>query len=110
MTKFVDLALITPENNDTVQEGEQTSVNLIDLPAFGIGVHFHMSWVDGWVNDDPGSSSQLTIRRNVDYDRLFIDAQLIHDVGTEFHDLFVHICKNPRISFTSEQKVMGVLE
>lgn len=58
---------------------------------FWVGVSFHIPRVDGWIKHSPCTSAQLGIRWKVHDHGLCVFPQTIHDVSTEFDNLFVHI-------------------
>mmetsp|Transcript_57558 Transcript_57558/g.137061 ORF Transcript_57558/g.137061 Transcript_57558/m.137061 type:complete len:337 (-) Transcript_57558:23-1033(-) len=60
-------------------------------PGIHVRVHLHLVWVDGGVDDHPGSSSELTMLGDVDENRVLVVHQSIHDHGAELQDLVVHV-------------------
>ena len=65
---------------------------LEDAPSrFHVRIHLHSSLVDGRINDNPGTTAELTIRRNVNEDRMAVDAKLVDNHRAELQDLAVHI-------------------
>ena len=56
-----------------------------NLPS--LHLHFHVLWIDGWIDDDPGTASQFRVGRNVNQHWLLVFPQSVHDVSTEFQHL-----------------------
>ena len=61
-----------------------------------VGVHLHVLRVDGWVNDDPRTTTEFTEGRNVNEDRLLILDESIDDVRTILENLVVHVALTTR--------------
>ena len=56
-----------------------------------ICIHLHLVWVDRWIDDHPSPSTQLSMFGDVNEDGVFVLHQGIHNHGTKFQDLIVHV-------------------
>ncbi len=60
-------------------------------PAVLVSVHLHVTRVDGGIYNHPGSSPQLSLRGNINQDRLLVLPKPVHNVGPKLQHLVVHI-------------------
>ena len=55
--------------------------------AITVSIHLHHLFIDGRVDDDPGTTTKFTIGWDVDKDGMAIGTESIDDLGTELEDL-----------------------
>ncbi|ROV86895.1 hypothetical protein VMCG_10866 [Cytospora schulzeri] len=79
-----------------------------------ISVHLHDRRVDGGIDDDPGSSTEFAVWRNVDKDRLLILDEGVDNERTILENLVVHIALTARESLPvgkdHERQLLTVVE
>jgi hypothetical protein len=57
--------------------------------SVNVGVHFHLGVVDGGIEDDPSTTSELSVRDDVDEDGLPEARETVDDLGSLLEDLVV---------------------
>mmetsp|Transcript_17637 Transcript_17637/g.35580 ORF Transcript_17637/g.35580 Transcript_17637/m.35580 type:complete len:404 (+) Transcript_17637:428-1639(+) len=60
-------------------------------PRLLVSVHFHVCGVDGRIDNHPRTTTEFTVRWDVNEDGLFVFAQGINDLGSKLEDLAVHV-------------------
>lgn len=73
-------------------------------PAQWVGIELHIALVDSRVDHHPRPSSQLSVRRNVDYNRLFVLPQAINYVCSKLQYLVVHVYKDTKAAIRLTRK------
>ena len=61
-----------------------------------VDVHLHHLGVDRRVDDDPRTSAQLAVGRDVHEDRVLVRAQVVHDLRAELEHLAEHVARAAR--------------
>lgn len=79
------------EERQGIKKNKNLPPFLQSSPAVLVGVHLHVPGVDGGIYNDPGASSQLSLRGDINQYWLLVLSQPIHNVGPEFQHLVVHI-------------------
>mmetsp|Transcript_70231 Transcript_70231/g.164767 ORF Transcript_70231/g.164767 Transcript_70231/m.164767 type:complete len:346 (-) Transcript_70231:5181-6218(-) len=60
-----------------------------------VSIHLHLFRVDGGIDHNPRTSSQLPSRRNVHENRAVVLHERVHDLSSKFENFLVHVTRAP---------------
>jgi len=82
--------------------------------AIYVGVHLHHVWVDGRVEDDPGTTTKLSVGRDVNKEGLLEVAEGVHDVRAILQNLVKHVAlasrESPPVGKNDQRELFSLVE